>query len=220
MPRDCAAAVAVIWPERTLKMTSARCLALAFIYSVFAGSRGGLASLFICSNRLVSLVAVTARCRCCNNNWSRGLRASPLARLTRVSKACSIPSIARCCHWLNVIQLTLSWRQTTAGLHRSVHTASTAWALSWALRLHGLYVRFLRSVFSLGVGVLMEVIGKFLFLVLLIADTEFEFALLGTEDDGLAVHPSDHVEGCLGLAAQGQLQQVLLNAGLDGFAQL
>jgi len=67
---------------------------------------------------------------------------------------------------------------------------------------------------------LVEVIGKFLFLVFLIADTKFKFALLGPEDDGLAVHPSHHIKGCLGLATQGQLQEVLLNAGLDGFAEL
>lgn len=112
----------------------------------------------------------------------------------------------------------LSWRQTTAGLHRSVQTASTAWTLSWALRLIGWYVRFFRSVFS--VAGLVEVIGKFLFLVLLIADTEFEFALFGSEDDGLAVHPAHHIKGRLRFATQGQLQKVLLDASLDGFAQL
>ena len=58
-----------------------------------------------------------------------------------------------------------------------------------------------------------------MFVVLLIADTEFEFALLGAEHDGLAVHASDHVERGLGFAAQGQLQQVLLDAGFDGLAQ-
>lgn len=66
----------------------------------------------------------------------------------------------------------------------------------------------------------MEVIGKFLFLVLLITNTEFEFALLSPEDDGLAVHPPDHVERRLRFAAQGQLQEVVLDAGLDGLAQL
>jgi hypothetical protein len=66
---------------------------------------------------------------------------------------------------------------------------------------------------------LVEVINKFLFLVLLIADTEFEFALLGTEHDGLAVHASHHVERRLGFAAQRQFQEVFLDAGLDGFAQ-
>ena len=33
-------------------------------------------------------------------------------------------------------------------------------------------------------------------------------------------HAADHVEGSFGLAAQGHLQQVFLNTGLDGFAQL
>ena len=66
---------------------------------------------------------------------------------------------------------------------------------------------------------LAEVIGKFLFKVLLITDTEFEFALLGAEHDRLAVHAPDHVEGGLRFAAQGQFQEVFLNARLDGFAQ-
>jgi hypothetical protein len=59
-----------------------------------------------------------------------------------------------------------------------------------------------------------------LFLVLLIADTEFEFALFGPEDDRLAIHPAHHIEGRLGFATQGQLQKVLLDASLDGFAEL
>jgi hypothetical protein len=67
----------------------------------------------------------------------------------------------------------------------------------------------------------VEVIGKFLFgVIVLIADTEFEFALLGAEHDRLAVHPPDHVEGRLGLAAQGQLQEIFLNALFNGGAQL
>ena len=56
-------------------------------------------------------------------------------------------------------------------------------------------------------------------LIVLIADTEFEFALLGAEHDRLAVHPPDHVEGRLRFAAQGQFQEVLLNARLHGFAE-
>ena len=56
--------------------------------------------------------------------------------------------------------------------------------------------------------------------VVLIADTEFEFAFFGAEHDRLAVHPPDHVEGRLRFAAQGQLQKVLLNALLDGAAEL
>src|SRR5690348_2873182 len=154
MPNCWAAAVAVIWPVRTFKMTSARALALGLIYSVFAGRDGGLASLFIWSSRLVSLVAVTERCRFWSKACRRGLKASPLLRFTRFSSAWSIPSIARCCHWLKVIQLMLSCRQTSAGLHRSVQTASTAWTLSCAL-CGGIGFLFFRSVFSL--GVLVEV---------------------------------------------------------------
>ncbi|HTY86014.1 MAG TPA: hypothetical protein VMB80_00995 [Candidatus Acidoferrum sp.] len=59
-----------------------------------------------------------------------------------------------------------------------------------------------------------------MFVVLLVTDTKFEFAFLGPQDDRLAVHPAHHVEGRLGFAAQGQLQQVFLNARLDGLAQL
>jgi hypothetical protein len=65
----------------------------------------------------------------------------------------------------------------------------------------------------------VEVIDQFLFLVLFVADAEFEFALLGPEHDGLAVHAADHVEGGLEFAAQGQFQEVFLDAGFDGFAQ-
>src|SRR5471030_9396 len=155
MPSVWAASVAVICPERTLKINSARCLALAFIYSVFAGREGGLAILFICSSRLVSLAAVAVRCRFWSNACNRGLRASPLVRLTRLSSAWSMPSIARCCQWLKVIQLMFNWRQTSAGLHRSVHTASTAWTLSGALR-GGLLIFFFFSVLSLFVFVLVE----------------------------------------------------------------
>ena len=66
----------------------------------------------------------------------------------------------------------------------------------------------------------MEVIGKFLFVVLLITDTEFEFAFFGAEHDRLAVHPPDHVEGGLRFAAQRQLEEVFLNALFNGVAQL
>jgi hypothetical protein len=72
----------------------------------------------------------------------------------------------------------------------------------------------------LGVGGFGGVIDEFLFFVLLFTvHAEFEFALLGPEHDGLTVHPADHVEGRLGFTAQGQLQEVLLNARLNGFAQ-
>jgi hypothetical protein len=66
---------------------------------------------------------------------------------------------------------------------------------------------------------LIEVIDQFLFFVLFVADTEFEFALLGPEHDGLTVHAANHVEGGLRFATQGQFQQIFLDAGLDGFAQ-
>ena len=112
-----------------------------------------------------------------------------------------------------------NWRQTSAGLHRSIHTASTAWTLSGAL-WGGVIVFLFRSVFSLVAGVLVEVIGKFLFLVLLVADTEFEFALLGAEHDRLAVHPPHHVERRLRFAAQSQLKQVFSNTLFDGLTQL
>ena len=69
-------------------------------------------------------------------------------------------------------------------------------------------------------GCLVEVIGKFLFVVLLITDTEFEFAFFGAEHDRLAVHPPDHVEGGLRFAAQRQLEEVFLNALFNGVAQL
>lgn len=58
-----------------------------------------------------------------------------------------------------------------------------------------------------------------MFVVLLVTDAKFEFALLGPEHDRLAVHPAHHIKGCLGFAAQGQLQKIFLNAGLDGLAQ-
>jgi hypothetical protein len=67
---------------------------------------------------------------------------------------------------------------------------------------------------------LVEVIGKFLFVVLLVTDAEFEFALLGPQHDGLAVHAADHIKGRLRFAAQGQLQEIFLDAGFDGLAQL
>ena len=228
MPSACAAAVAVSCPERTWKITSARCLALAFIYSVFAGAGCGLASLLICSKRLVSLVALRERWRFWSKAWSRGLKASPLVRLTRFSSAWSMPSMARRCHCWKVIQLMWSWRQTSAGLARSVHTASTACAFSWALKF-GLDLRGARVLvlgwgwgLSLFMGGLdLRVVGEFLRGgVERIGDTELELALLGAEHDGLSVHAADHVEGRLGFAAQRQFEQVVGNALLDGGTQL
>jgi len=57
-------------------------------------------------------------------------------------------------------------------------------------------------------------------LIQIVGDREFEFALLGAEHDGLAVHATDHVEGRLGFAAQRQFEEVLLDARLEGLAQL
>lgn len=110
-----------------------------------------------------------------------------------------------------------NWRQTSPGLHRSVHTASTAWTFSGAL-WGGVGIRFFRSLFS--VTVLVEVISKFLFLVIvLITDTEFKFTLLGAKHDGLAVHASHHVERRLRFTPQRQLQKIFLDASLDGLAE-
>jgi hypothetical protein len=57
-------------------------------------------------------------------------------------------------------------------------------------------------------------------MIVLITDAEFEFALLGAEHDRLAVHPPDHVEGRLRLAAQGEFEEIFLNPRLDGFAEI
>ena len=66
---------------------------------------------------------------------------------------------------------------------------------------------------------LLEVVDEFLVLVSIV-DGEFEFSFFGPEDDRLPFHAADHVEGSLGLAAQSYLQEVFLDAFLDGFAQL
>jgi hypothetical protein len=65
----------------------------------------------------------------------------------------------------------------------------------------------------------VEVVGEF-FVFVSIVDREFEFSFFGPENDGLPFHAADHVEGGFGLAAQSHLQQVVGDAGLDGFAQL
>jgi hypothetical protein len=65
----------------------------------------------------------------------------------------------------------------------------------------------------------VEVISEF-FGLLFIADFKFEFALFSAQDDGLAFHAADHVEGRAWLSAQGHLQEVLLDACLDGLAEL
>lgn len=64
-----------------------------------------------------------------------------------------------------------------------------------------------------------EVVDEFLVLVSIV-DAEFKFSFFGPQNDRLPLHAPDHVEGSLGLAAQGHLQQIFLDAGLDGFAQL
>jgi hypothetical protein len=67
----------------------------------------------------------------------------------------------------------------------------------------------------------MEVINELLGrLVLGVGEFEFEFAFFGPQDDGLAVHAADHIEGSAGLAAQGHFQEVVFNAGFDRLAQL
>jgi hypothetical protein len=71
------------------------------------------------------------------------------------------------------------------------------------------------AFFSVGLEVIDEFFGVFM-----ITEFEFEFAFFGAQDDGLPFHAADHVEGSFGLAAQGHLQQVFLDAGLDGPAQL
>ena len=66
---------------------------------------------------------------------------------------------------------------------------------------------------------LFEIIDEFLVLVSIV-DREFEFSFFGPQDDRLPFHAADHVEGGFGFSAQGQLEQVFFDAGLDGFAQL
>jgi hypothetical protein len=66
---------------------------------------------------------------------------------------------------------------------------------------------------------LFEVVDEF-FVFVSIFDGEFEFAFFGPENDGLAFHPADHIEGGFGFAAQRHFQEVFLDACLDGLAQL
>lgn len=73
----------------------------------------------------------------------------------------------------------------------------------------------------MGVLGLVEVINKFLSgLVFGIGQFKFEFSFFGAQDDRLAFHATDHIERSTRLAAQGHLEDVLLDAGLHGFAQL
>jgi len=67
---------------------------------------------------------------------------------------------------------------------------------------------------------LVEIIDKFLGLIFGIGEAEFELAFLGAQDDGLAFHAPDHVEGSAGLAAQSQFQEIFLDASLEGFLQI
>src|SRR6185312_7813184 len=195
--------------------------ALEFIYPAFAVSGPLLATLFCwsCSSRAESRESPAACCCLWSKACRRGLNASPRARFTRLSSACSIPSIARRCQWLIVIQLTFIWRQTSTGLQRSVHTARTAWTLSLALWLREgdfFFFSVLGGVLSF---IVFQVVHQFLFFIRA-AEFQFEFAFLGPQHDRLAFHPADHVEGGAGLAAQRQFQEVLFNAGLHGLAQL
>jgi len=56
-------------------------------------------------------------------------------------------------------------------------------------------------------------------LILRVGEFEFEFTFFGAQDDRLAFHAADHIEGSARLSAQRHLQQVFLDAGLDGLAQ-
>ena len=178
---------------------------------------GAVEASWICSSRLE--IGRGRAARLSNKVCRRGLNTSPLARFTRDSNAWSIPSIARCCQCWKVMLLICIWRQTSAALQRSVQTARTAWALSIALKLCWVLGRGL--VVLAGLLFLVEVIGQFLRgLILRVGEFEFEFAFFGAQDDGLPFHAADHIERSAGLAAQRHLQQVLLDTGLDGFAQL
>jgi hypothetical protein len=64
-----------------------------------------------------------------------------------------------------------------------------------------------------------EIIDEFLVFVSIV-DGEFEFAFFGPQDDGLAFHAADHVEGSSGFSPQRQLEQVFFDARFDGLAQL
>jgi hypothetical protein len=66
---------------------------------------------------------------------------------------------------------------------------------------------------------LLKVVDEFLILVSIV-DGKFEFSFFGPEDNRLAFHAADHVEGSFGLSAQRHLQQVFLDARFDGLAQL
>ena len=56
--------------------------------------------------------------------------------------------------------------------------------------------------------------------LLLVIDAELEFALLSAEHHGLALHAAHHVERRVGASPQGHLQDVVLDALLEGLTQL
>src|SRR5262245_55203336 len=112
--------------------------------------------------------------------------------------------MARRCQCWKVMKLIWSWRQTSAALQRSVHTARTAWAFSVAEKDVAGWRR---------VRVGFDVVDELLVFVSII-DREFEFTFFGPKNDGLPFHAADHVEGSLGLTTQGHLQEVFLDAGL------
>ena len=91
--------------------------------------------------------------------------------------------------------------------------AEGSFGIASLLRLVGLLLGF---GFNL-VEVIFEFFGG---LFVFIAQTKFKLSLLGAQDDRLAFHPPDHVEGRARGAAQGHLEQVLLDAGFDRLAQL
>lgn len=65
----------------------------------------------------------------------------------------------------------------------------------------------------------VEVVAEFLG-GLFIGELEFEFAFLRAQDDRLAFHPAHHVEGRTRFAAQGHLEQIVLDPRFEGLAQL
>lgn len=72
-----------------------------------------------------------------------------------------------------------------------------------------------------GVGWFVEVVFEFTGLFLIVAaEAEAEFSLLGAQHHRLAFHAPYHVEGRPRRAAQGHFQEVFLDAALQSLAQL
>jgi hypothetical protein len=68
--------------------------------------------------------------------------------------------------------------------------------------------------------VFVEVIFEFIGLrVVIVAHAQLELAFFRAQDDRLAFHAPDHVERSAGLAPQRHLQEVVLDAFLNGFTQ-